>query len=186
MIWSIPSSFNKKGEDLVGVPNHSNWITFSKNPSNSQDSPRVIIYINIHLSNICFSLWKDFFNDRDISCISFFNCGSIYFMINIYSDSSQIALKYLKDTEANINNVLIMTGNFNIRNSFWDPFFPNHLTYSDLLTNIADFLNLSISSAMVQVSTRYADNLNDSNSVIDLIFFWPNSDEFDNHTIYPD
>ena len=107
-------------------------------------------------------------------------------MINIYSDSSQIALKYLKDTEANINNVLIMIGNFNIRNSFWDPFFPNHLTYSDLLTNIADFLNLSISSAMVQVSTRYADNLNDSNSVIDLIFFWPNSDEFDNHTIYPD
>ena len=30
-------------------------------------------------------------------------------MINVYSDSSQIALKYLKDTEANFNNILIMT-----------------------------------------------------------------------------
>jgi len=91
-------------------------------------------------------------------------------MINIYSDSSQIALNYLKDTEANINNVLIMTGNFNIRDSFWDPLFPNYLTYSDILTDIADFLNLGISSTMVQVPTRYADNLNDSNSVIDLMF----------------
>ena len=39
------------------------------------------------------------------------------YMINIYFDSSQTALKYLKDTEANINNILIMTGDFNIRNS---------------------------------------------------------------------
>ena len=38
-------------------------------------------------------------------------------MLNVYSDSSQTALKYFKNTEANINNVLIMTGNFNIRDS---------------------------------------------------------------------
>ena len=36
--------------------------------------------------------------------------------MNVYSDSSQSALKYLMNTEANINNVLIMTGDFNIRN----------------------------------------------------------------------
>jgi len=38
-------------------------------------------------------------------------------MMNIYSDSFQSALKYLKDTEANIWNILIMFGNFNIRNN---------------------------------------------------------------------
>jgi len=91
-------------------------------------------------------------------------------MINIYSDSSQIALKYLKDTEANINNILIMTGNFNIRDSSWDLLFPNYLTHSDTLTDIANSLNLGISSAIVQVPTRYVDNINDLNSVIDLIF----------------
>jgi len=37
--------------------------------------------------------------------------------MNIYSDSSHLALKYLKDTEININNLLIMTGDFNIRDS---------------------------------------------------------------------
>jgi len=35
--------------------------------------------------------------------------------MNIYSDTSHSALKYLKDTEVNINNLLIITGNFNIR-----------------------------------------------------------------------
>ena len=36
----------------------------------------------------------------------------------VYSDSSQLALKYLKDTEVNLNNILIMTGGFNIRDNF--------------------------------------------------------------------
>ena len=48
----------------------------------------------------------------------FFNCGFIYFLINVCSDSSQLALKYLKDTEVNIDNILIITGNLNIRDSF--------------------------------------------------------------------
>ena len=149
MIHSIPSFSNKEGEELVGVLNHSSWITFSRNPSNSQDLPRVITYINICLSNLCFSLWKNLFDHRDILCIFFFNCGSIYFMINICSDSSQIALKYFKNTKANINNVLIMIDNFNIRDSSWDPLFPNHPTYSDILTDIVDSLNLNISSTIV-------------------------------------
>ena len=38
--------------------------------------------------------------------------------VNVYSDLSQLALKYLKNTEVNINNVLIMTGDLNIRDSF--------------------------------------------------------------------
>ena len=42
----------------------------------------------------------------------------MYFLINVYSDSSQLALKYLKDTKVNINNILIITGDFNIRDNF--------------------------------------------------------------------
>jgi len=41
-------------------------------------------------------------------------------MINIYSDATQIALKYLKDTE---HNVLVMADNFNIRDSSWNSSF---------------------------------------------------------------
>jgi len=87
-------------------------------------------------------LCKDIFNHRDISCISFFNCGSIYFLINVYSDSSQTALKYFKDTEVNISNILIMTGDFNIRDNIWDPLFSHHSSHHNILTDIADSLNL--------------------------------------------
>ena len=38
--------------------------------------------------------------------------------MNIYSDSSHSTLKYLKDTEANIYNLLIMTKDFNIWNNY--------------------------------------------------------------------
>ena len=38
-------------------------------------------------------------------------------MINIYLDNNHSALKCLKDTEANIHNILIMASNFNIRDN---------------------------------------------------------------------
>ena len=126
-ICSIPSSTNKEEEKLIEVSNHLNQIIFSRNPTCVGDSPRVIIYINIRISSLQFSLQKNIFNYRDISCIFFFNCRLPYFLINIYLDSFQLALKYLKNTKVNINNVLIMTRDFNIRYSIWNPDFPYHL-----------------------------------------------------------
>jgi len=115
IIQSILSSSSCKGEELVEVSNHLNWTVFSRNNSWADDFPHVISYINIHLSFIHFSLQNDILNHKDILYILFFNCSSIYFLINVYSNSSQSALKYLKDTEVNINNILIITGDFNIR-----------------------------------------------------------------------
>ena len=39
------------------------------------------------------------------------------FILDIYSDDQQTALKYLKNTKVNLNNILIMTDNFNIRDN---------------------------------------------------------------------
>jgi len=90
--------------------------------------------------------------------------------MNIYSDSSHSALKYLKNTEVNINNLLIMTGNFNIRDSLWDPAFPHHSSISDDLIIIADSFNLVLSVPANSVPTRYSDIVGESNLVIDLMF----------------
>ena len=114
---TIPSSMNSEGISLLGVPNHPNWLTFAREPCSTNDSPRVIIYINVRLSSFCFSLQKDIINHRDILLTLFFNNSIVYWIMNIYSDSSYSALKYLKDTEVNIPNLLIMTGDFNIRDS---------------------------------------------------------------------
>jgi len=67
-------------------------------------------------------------------------------------------------------NLLIMTSNFNICDSSWDPSFPHHSSISNNLIIIADSFNLDLSSPTNQVSTRYLDTPGESNSVIDLIF----------------
>ena len=87
-IWTILSSTSCKGEELVGVSHYPNWLTFARTIANQSDSPRVLTYINICISHLCFSLQNDIFNHRDISYIFFSNQGSIYFLINIYLDSS--------------------------------------------------------------------------------------------------
>jgi len=122
IIHTIPSSTSCKGEKLVGAPHHPNWLTFARSPTNESDFPRVLIYINIRVSRLCFSLQNDIFNHRDVSCISFINQELSFFLINVYLDSSQIALKYLKDTETNISNVIIMTGDFCYKTRVWTDF----------------------------------------------------------------
>ena len=117
--WTtIHAILSSKSKDGVGVPNYPNWLVFTNTSSSIHDYPRVITYVNIRFSSFQFSLCKDILNHSDISLISFFINNNIFFLINIYSDSLQSALKYLKNTEINISNVLIMAGNFNIRDNF--------------------------------------------------------------------
>ena len=104
--------------------------------------------------------------------------------MNIYSDSSHSALKYLKDTKANIHNLLIITGDFNIQDSLWDSSFSHHSTISDDFLIVTDLSNLDLSSPTNQVLTRYLDNVNDSNSVIDLIFLHSRSSKLNNYLIH--
>ena len=82
--------------------------------------------------------------------------------------------------------MLIMTGDFNIRDSLWDPTFPHHSTISDDLLIIADSFDLSLSTPTNQFPTRYIDNPSNLNSVLDLIFLQSGSDELDNHIIHLD
>jgi len=172
--WSIlrmiPSSISYKGEVLVRTPYHPNWLTFAKTPTNQLDSPRVLAYINIRLLSFCFSLCKDLINHKDILFISFFINNVCSYIMNIHSDASHSALKYFKNTEVSINNLLIMTGDFNIRDSLWDSSFPYHSSISNDLIVIVDLFNLELLIPINSVPTRYSDTAGEANSVINLIF----------------
>ena len=106
--------------------------------------------------------------------------------MNIYFDASHSALKYLKDTEVSINNLLIMTGNFNIRDSLWDSSFPYVSSISDNLIIVADSFNLELLIPTNPVPTRYSDTAGEANLVIDLMFLRSWSIELNNHLIHPD
>ena len=144
------------------------------------------MYINTRLSPLCFSLHRDIINYPDILLISFTNNHVQYFIMNIYLDSSYTALKYLKDIEVNIDNILIMIGDFNIRDRLWDPSFPHHSAISDDLLIIADSYNLALSMPTNPYPTRYLDTIGEANSTIDLMFFRYGSSEINQHSVHPD
>ena len=152
LLWStihmISSASNQEGKILVGITHYPNWLLFARTPLSQSDTPRVLVYINIRLSSLCFSLWNNIIHYKDILLISFINNYVCSFIMNVYSDSSHSALKYLKDTEVNVSNMLIMTGNFNIRDSLWDPSFLYHSSISDNLIIIADSFNLNLSTQL--------------------------------------
>ena len=98
-LWSeihkFLSSLNCNGELFIGTCYHPNWIAFARSPPNCQDFPRVITYINICISSFCFLLCNDIFNHRDINLISFSNNGICHYILNVYSDSSYLALNVI-------------------------------------------------------------------------------------------
>ena len=105
------------------------------------------------------SLYERIYLTTEIFLVSlFFNYSLVYFLINIYSDSSQLALKYLKNTEVNIGNILIITRDFNIRDSIWDSHFLHHSFHSEFLFEVIDSFYLELSRSTEQVSIRYLDN----------------------------
>ena len=58
-----------------------------------------------------------------------------------------------------------------------------HSAYSNTLTDIVDSFDLKLSCSIQQISTWYTDNVNDANSIINLIFLCLNSTEIDNYNI---
>ena len=118
--------------------------------------------------------------------MSFTNDHIQYFIMNIYLDSFHSALKYLKDIEVNIDDVLVMTGDFNIRDSLWDPSFPHHASISNNLLIIVDSFNLALSSPTSPCPTRYSDTMGEANSTIDLMFLWYGSSKINQHSIHPE
>ena len=106
--------------------------------------------------------------------------------MNIYSDTSHSTLKYLKNTEVNINNLLIITGDFNIRDWLWDPSFPHHSSISNDLFMLANSFNLDLLLPTNPVSTRYSDTRGKLDLVIDLMFLHSRSSKLNNHVIHLD
>ena len=145
-------------------------MTFSRLSSIEDDHPYIVSYINIKLLPLCFFLHTNIFNHRDILLIFFFNDNSLFYLINIYSDSSQTALKYLKDTGVSINNVLIIMGDFNICDSLWDLIHPFHSSHSDIIFNVTNTFDLDLSIPTNHILIRYMDNECNLNSVINLMF----------------
>jgi len=79
-----------------------------------------------------------------------------------------------------------MTGDFNIRDSLWDPSIPHHSSISNDLIIIANSFNLALSTPINPCFTRYSDIAGEANLVINLMFLCYRSRELNQHSIHSD
>ena len=79
-----------------------------------------------------------------------------------------------------------MTGDFNIRDYSWNLNFCFLSIYKDILLNIANFFYLEMSESTNHILTKYSNNQQKLDSVINLMFLKLTSLKHDNHLIYPD
>ena len=186
LIQHIPSYTNPLGDPLYSSPNHPDWTLFIRQDPNQDNYARVATYVNKHLTKMRFTLWLDIINHRDISVVAFHGDRNTNFMINIYFDSNQTAFHFLCQNAINLDNTVIITGDFNIRDSDWDPLAHHHSIHTDDLMTIADSLGLELSHPSNPGPTRFADNPRDSNSVLDLVFLPPDNSGSGKHILHPE
>jgi len=86
----------------------------------------------------------------------------------------------------NIGTTVRMTGDFNIRDSDWDPNIQYHSIHTDEIRTIADSLDLKLATPINPGPTRFADNHRNTNSVLDLVFMNLNNVGFNKHVLNPD
>ena len=127
-------------------------------------------FIHSRLSRLRFALRRDIVNHRDIQLLSFFNRGRCQFLMNVYSDDLHTAVDFLSREALNIPNLLYMGGDFNIRDTEWDPSVSLHPAAGQSLRDLADSYSLVCSLPALSVPTHYSDISSHANSVIDLIF----------------
>ena len=88
------------------------------------------MYFILYSWQLCFSFRKDIMNHRDINLIPLFNSSIIYF-----------------------NNVIIMTGDFNIRDNNWNLSYSHYSIHADIFMELVDFFGLGLSILVNQVPT---------------------------------
>ena len=139
-------------------------------PQDSKQTTRVMCFIHSRLSRLCFALRRDIVDHRNIQLLSFFNRGRCQFLMNVYSDDLHIAVDFLSREALNIPNLLYMDGDFNIRDTKWDPSVLSYPAAGQSLRDLADSYSLVRSLPVLSVPTHYSDISGHANLVIDLIF----------------
>jgi len=117
LIRCVPSHTDPLGDPIYGTPNHPDWTLFIRQDPAQENYMRVATYINKKLLKIRFTLRPDIINHRDINVLAFHSGQHINYIINVYSNNNQNALQFLNQNIIDLNDIVVITGDFNIRDN---------------------------------------------------------------------
>ena len=186
LIRHVLSHTDPTGDPIYGTPNHPDWTLFIRQDPAQENYAWVATYVNKKLQKMRFTLRLDIINYRNVNVLAFHSGQHINYVINIYSDDNQSILYFLNQNIIDLNNTVVMTGDFNIRDNDWDPNYPHHSVHTEDLLTLAKSLGLDLLPPINPGSTRFADNLCDTNSIIDLGFINLNNSGFGQHSLHPE
>ena len=115
LIRCVPSHTDPTGDPIYGTPNHPNWTLFIRQDPAQENYAQVATYVNKKLQKMRFTLRLDRINHQDVNILAFHSGQHTSYVINVYSDNNQSTLHFLNQNIVNLNNTVVMTGNFNIR-----------------------------------------------------------------------
>src|SRR6188768_4008648 len=111
--WSLichaPSAQDVEGEQVIGAPNHPDWLAIVRPPDPGLP-PRTMAYVSRRLAQFRPSLRRDVIDHRDILLLSLFSDGDQYNFLNIYSDSDHTAIDLLHDRSQGFPPCVYMGG----------------------------------------------------------------------------
>jgi len=168
-IRRIPSTTNRQGDEIVGAPKHSDWLTVVCPPTNNE-APRVLAYVHNRLTRLRLSLRWDLINHCNILILSLFSEGRTINIINVYSDDQHTAINFLAERAPTLPACILMTGDFNCHSHEWDLLVPHHWTTAISLLDTAARLGLELTLPVNPGPTFLSHNVELRGSVIDLLF----------------
>jgi len=117
LIQRILSHTDPLGDLIYSTSNHPDWTLFIRQDPAQENYTRVATYINKKLLKMRFTLRPNIINHWDINILVFHSDQHINYIINIYSNDNQNALKFLNQNIIDLNNTVVMIGDFNIRDN---------------------------------------------------------------------
>ena len=132
-LCAAPSTRSREGEDVVGAPNHPEWLVIVW-PLEADDLPCVMAYMSKCLASYQPALRHDIVDHCDILLLSLFTGHEPMHLLNVYSDAQHTTITWLSRNVARLLAVAYMAGNFNSHSAVWD----EHVTwqYGDVNTLI--------------------------------------------------
>jgi len=144
LIRHVLSHTDLIGDPIYSIPNHPDWTLFIRQDPAQESYAQVATYVNKKLLKMRFTLRLNIINHRDVNVLAFHSGQHINYIINVYSDDNQSVLHTLNQNIVDLNDTVVMTGDFNIRDNDWDPNYPHYSTHTEDLFTLAESLGLDL------------------------------------------